>query len=220
MRWHLLAIAVGAIVMALIYFPISAPLTSDEDILHKVKQAGLWEMPVGSELSLRGQAARVRDVGAKLAAEHHQLDQITEAAAAEVGGVFLPTEPTIDQKLWMAEIRNADIKDIDRIAINRLRAAHGKVLPLLAQVKVGTRDPIIRDFVTESMIYVSRHITYLESTGLVEFNALPEPETVPTVSFTSYLNYLGWTIVGVALIWWTYRRIYPVTRPVAQHRRK
>jgi predicted outer membrane protein len=219
MRWHLLAIAVGAIVMALIYFPMPTPLTSEQDILNKVKQAGLWEMPVGTELSLRGQAARVRDVGAKIAAEHHQLDQITEAAAAELG-FTLTTDPTIDQKLWMAEIRNASIEDIDRIAINRLRAAHGKVLPLLAQVKVGTRDPIIRDFVTESMVYVSRHITYLESTGLVEFNALPEPDTVPTISFTSYLNYLGWTIVGVALIWWAYRKIYPATRPVAQHRRK
>jgi hypothetical protein len=220
MRWHLIAIAVGAIVMALFYFPVPAPLTSDQDILNRVKQAGLWEMPVGDELAARGQAARVRDVGAKISAEHHQLDRITIDAAAELGAE-LPTEPTVDQRFWIAEVRHATTEDIDRIAINRLRAAHGKVLPLLAQVKVGTRDPIIREFVTESMVYVSRHITYLESTGLVDFSALPESDTVPpTLTLSSFVNYLGWGIVGVALIWWTYRRIYQNKRSVAQHRRK
>ena len=48
------------------------------------------------------------------------------------------------------------------------------VLPLLADVKVGTRNDAVRAFATEGALYVNRHISYLESTGLVDYTALPE----------------------------------------------
>ena len=217
---------VGAIVVALFYAPVSvapaaAPtISSDQDILNKVKQAGLWEMPVGSELAARGQVARARDIGQRISNEHHELDEKTHIAAATVG-TTLPTEPTAEQKQWITDVSQASSSDVDRIAVNRMRAAHGKVLPLLAQVKVGTRDPVIRAFVTESMIYVSRHISYLESTGLVDFSALPEPTVaaVPPTS-TPYVAYLGWAVLGVALLWWTYHRVFQKNHSIPQHRRR
>ncbi len=73
----------------------------------------------------------------------------------------------------MAEIAAATGSDYDRIFIQRVRQAHGIVLPLLAQVRVSTRNSLMRDFATVGMQFVNRHIGYLESTGLVDYNALP-----------------------------------------------
>lgn len=217
MRWFVLVVAAAvAVGFVIVFVPISTapPVSADVDLLNKVKQAGLWEMPVGAELAERGQAAQVRIIGEKISAEHQELDAKTEAAAA-VLGVTLPTEPNPDQQHWMTEVAQASNIDIDYIAVNRLRAAHGKVLPLLAQVKVGTRDPVIRAFATDAMIYVGRHISYLESTGLVDYNALPE-STVATTN--SYVGWAVWGSLGLIVLgaWWYRRREHTV----AQHRRK
>lgn len=65
--------------------------------------------------------------------------------------------------------------EYDRAFAQRLREAHGAVLPVIAQVRAGTRNELMRTFAVEADVYVSRHIQYLESTGLVDYAALPEP---------------------------------------------
>lgn len=147
---------------------------ADRDVLHKVKQAGLWEMPVGTWAAERGEAPRVREVGGLIAAEHAELDAIVETAAAEVG-VELPVEPTAQQQDWMAEIAAQPRTTFDRRAVFLLRQAHGTVLPVLAQVRAATENAVVREFTAEAMTFVQRHIEYLESTGLVDYAALPDP---------------------------------------------
>lgn len=148
---------------------------ADRDMLYKVKQAGLWEMPVGEEAQRRGTSPKLREIAGKIAVEHHELDAKVHTAAGQLS-VVLPTEPTPDQQDWMAEITaEPDGDAYDRTAVRLLRQAHGKVLPLLAQVRTGTRNQVIREFADESMTYVARHIAYLESTGLVSYAELPEP---------------------------------------------
>jgi predicted outer membrane protein/DMSO/TMAO reductase YedYZ heme-binding membrane subunit len=147
---------------------------ADRDMLYKVKQAGLWEMPVGQEAASRATTTEFRDVGEKMAAEHHELDKKVTEAARQLG-IQLPTEPSPDQQRWMREISAENGGDYDRTAVFLLRQAHGNVLPLLANVKAGTRNDVIRAFANEAMIYVNRHIDYLDSTGLVNYSQLPEP---------------------------------------------
>lgn len=155
---------------------------ADRDALVRVKQAGLWEMPAGTEMARRGQSARVRQIGQKIADEHRQLDAITNTAAAELG-VPLPAEPTVEQQSWIAQISASDPASFDRTAVNLLRQAHGKVLPLLTSVRTGTRNETIRTFTNDAMAFVQRHCVYLESTNLVDYAALPEPPApVPLVS--------------------------------------
>lgn len=150
---------------------------SDRDMLYKVKQAGLWEMPVGMELASKSTSPVLRVIGAKISVEHMQLNLMTERVAGQLN-VELPEEPTPDQKAWMTELSamEADTQ-YDRQAVFYLRRAHGVVLPFLAQVKVGTRNEQIREFAAEAMVYVSRHIKYLEDSGLVDYSQLPEPPT-------------------------------------------
>jgi predicted outer membrane protein len=155
---------------------------TDREVLHKVKQAGLWEMPVGMWVSERAADPRVREVGSKIAAEHQELDGLVNEAASRLD-VELPAEPTSQQQGWMREIDAQRGAAFDERAVFLLRQAHGNVLPVLTQVRVATRNAVIREFTTEAMAFVQRHIEYLESTGLVRYQELPG---------TSDLNNPGW----------------------------
>jgi predicted outer membrane protein len=158
---------------------------ADRDVLHKVKQAGLWEMPVGNWASERGESPRVREVGRLIAAEHAELDALVHTAAAEVG-VELPVEPSAEQQDWMAEIQAESGAAFDEQAVFLLRQAHGKVLPVLAQVRAATENAVVRDFTAEAMAFVQRHIQYLESSGLVDYAALPDPVALGSDDWRSH----------------------------------
>jgi len=150
--------------------PISA---SDIDLLVKVRQAGLWEIPTGQQADQRASSARVKEVGRQLVADHTQLDKEVRALAAKLG-VSLPNEPNDDQKAWMAELSGKFGQEYDLAFAQLLRQAHGKVFTTVAAVRSGTKNEHIRAFAQKAVDVVMRHMTLLESTGLVDHNALPD----------------------------------------------
>ncbi|MEU8358877.1 DUF4142 domain-containing protein [Nonomuraea sp. NPDC048882] len=155
----------------------SGPLTAaDRDLLIKVRQAGLWEMPAGEYAQTRAESQRVKEVGKLIMNEHMDLDLITRQTAKKLG-VALPDEPNPDQQRWMAQMAAESGPAFDKDFVNLLRAAHGKVFTVVASVRAGTRNSDIRKFAQEGINYVMRHMAYLESTGLVDHNQLPEPPT-------------------------------------------
>ena len=147
---------------------------ADRDLLIKVRQAGLWEGPTGQQAQQQAGSARVREVGGLLAAEHAELDEQVRDVSARLG-VLLPNQPSSQQQAWMAEIAGRSGSDYDQTFVQLVRAAHGKVLPVIAEVRSGTKNELIRSFATTAAQFVTRHHEYLESTGLVDFSALPEP---------------------------------------------
>lgn len=147
---------------------------ADRDLLVKVRQAGLWEAPTGQQASQQASTQSVRDLGAFLATQHAQLD-IDDRKVADQLGVLLPSAPSVLQQGWMAEISAATGSDYDRIFVQRLRQAHGIVLPVIAQVRSSTRNDLIRQFAEEANDYVARHMQHLEATGLVDYGQLPDP---------------------------------------------
>ncbi|MGQ0777895.1 MAG: DUF4142 domain-containing protein [Pseudonocardiales bacterium] len=156
---------------------------ADRDILIKVRQAGLWEGPTGQQAQQLGSSPRVREVGGLISAEHADLDNQVRAVAAQLG-VPLPNQPNEQQQAWMAEIAGQTGPDFDRTFVQRLRAAHGKVLPIVAAARADTSNDLIRSFTTTAAEFVTRHHEYLESTGLVDYAALSEP-SAPTASAPS-----------------------------------
>ncbi|NUT41832.1 MAG: DUF4142 domain-containing protein [Thermoactinospora sp.] len=157
----------------------SGPLTAaDVDLVVKVRQAGLWEMPAGDYTKTRAQSQRVKEVGEKIMQEHATLDQITRQVAKKLG-VALPDEPNADQQRWLAQLAAETGPAFDKDYVNLLRAAHGKVFSTLAGVRAGTRNAEVRKFAQEGINFVMRHMTYLESTGLVDHSQLPEAPAPP-----------------------------------------
>jgi predicted outer membrane protein len=146
---------------------------ADRDLIVKVRLACLWEMSTGQQMQQQATSPAVREAGRKITAEHTELDQKTRDIADKLG-VLLPSTPNAQQIGWMKEITAATGSDYDRIAVQRLREAHGIVLPLLATVRVGTRNDLVRAFAMDGTAYVTRHLGYLESTGLVNYSALPD----------------------------------------------
>jgi predicted outer membrane protein len=149
------------------------PLTAaDRDLLVKVRLAGLWEMPAGNLAARKGVTPRVREIGAMIGAQHRELDALVVQTAKQLG-VALPDQPNADQEHWLDEMRAASGEQFDHVFVDRLRAAHGKVFPVIASVRAGTRNTVVRRFAQSANGFVLTHLTLLESTGLVEYANLP-----------------------------------------------
>ncbi|MFD0970398.1 DUF4142 domain-containing protein [Plantactinospora endophytica] len=150
---------------------------ADMALLSGVRLAGLWEMPAGQMAAEKGASQRVREVGAEIAKQHVELDQLTVEAANKLG-VQLPAEATAQQKGWVTEMTNASGARFDRIFVDRLRAAHGAIFPVIGAVRSGTRNETVRTLAEQANGFVQTHMTLLESTGLVRYAELP-PVVVP-----------------------------------------
>ncbi|MFC6084356.1 DUF4142 domain-containing protein [Sphaerisporangium aureirubrum] len=147
---------------------------SDRDFLIKVRQAGLWEIPTGQQAQERAGSQRVKEVGLMLASDHVKLDEQVRALAAKLR-VRLPSTPNSDQQGWMAELSQLSGEEYDKVFADRLRAAHGKVFAAVALVRAGTKNDEIRAFAQVAVDVVMKHMTLLESTGRVDYAALPTP---------------------------------------------
>jgi len=146
---------------------------ADRDLLVKVRLAGLWEGPTGQQAETQASSPEVQEAGRKISEEHATLDVDVRKAANQLG-VLLPSSPSDQQVGWMNEISQQTGSDYDRVFVQRLRDAHGTVLPIIAQVRATTRNELMRQFAETANAFVSRHIGYLEGTGLVDYAALPQ----------------------------------------------
>jgi predicted outer membrane protein len=181
------ALLVLLVPLSILLFGLVAPAAAgdpqaltetDKTLLIKVRQAGLWEMPAGQEAQQQAASQVVRDVGAKIAAQHQALDEETRVLAQQLG-VPLPNQPSEEQQAWLNELAGKFGPEFDRAFAQLLRAAHGKVFSAIAQVRAGTRNNAIREFASHANDVVKGHMTMLESTGQVNFDALPEPNLNP-----------------------------------------
>ena len=146
---------------------------ADIDFVIRVRLAGLWEIPAGEMAQQKSQDATIRQIGKNIAAQHVILDQLDRAAAKKLG-IKLPNQPNSDQQGWLGEMRDAESsQDFDQIYIERLRAAHGKIFPAIATIRASTRNDTVRKLAQRANQFVMTHMTLLESSGIVDYQALP-----------------------------------------------
>ncbi|QTE01644.1 DUF4142 domain-containing protein [Streptomyces cyanogenus] len=152
------------------YGPLSA---QDRDFVTKVRLAGLWELPAGELAQRKGTTPAVRTAGQHLVDGHTSLDAHVRTVATQLG-LALPNEPNEQQKQWLAALNAADGQDFDRRFAGLLRLAHGRVFSLVAQVRAGTQNSLVRDLADDANATVLDHIKVLEATGYVDFAVLAE----------------------------------------------
>jgi putative membrane protein len=143
----------------------------DREFLFTIRFANLWEIPMGDLAQERGNSEKVREAGRVMFTDHTQLQADVEELARKFD-VELPDEASSKQKQWMAEITASSDDDFDRVFANRLRAAHGTVFGLVAEVRAGTRNDDIRAFAQAANDIVMKHMSLLEGTGHVMSNGL------------------------------------------------
>ncbi|MFJ1968811.1 DUF4142 domain-containing protein [Streptomyces sp. NPDC087903] len=162
------------------YGPLSA---LDQEFITKVRLAGLWELPAGRQAEEKGTTQAVRTAGRHLVEGHTFLDERVRDVAQKLS-LALPNEPNDQQKQWLATLNAAQGVDYDRQFANILRLAHGRVFSVVAQVRAGTRNVLVRTLADDANTTVLDHIKILEATGYVDFDALAQDlaagSTVPT----------------------------------------
>lgn len=159
---------------------------ADTLLLNGVRLAGLWEIPAGIMAAEKGGSASVRKVGEMIADQHVRLDELVVDAANKLG-TAIPSTPTEEQQGWLKEMQDAKGQQFDQAFVTRLRAAHGKIFPVISAVRSGTRNPVIRKLAEDSNLFVMNHMTMLESTGLVKYQELP-PAALPPAEDLSALG--------------------------------
>jgi hypothetical protein len=107
-----------------------------------------------------------------ISAQHVKLDLLARTAAAQLG-MELPNEPNADQQGWLKEMANATGTDFDDVYTERLRAAHGKIFPVIGLIRASTKNDTVRKLAQDANAFVLTHLTLLESTGLVRYEELP-----------------------------------------------
>nr|WP_199814084.1 DUF4142 domain-containing protein [Streptomyces sp. NRRL F-5135] len=148
--------------------PLSA---TDRDLLVKVRLAGLWELPAGQQALERAPTQAIKDCGDHLVVGHTDLDVRVRDVAAKLG-VQLPNQPNEQQQGWLQELSAATGEEYERKFANLLRNAHGKVFSQIALVRHTTRNALVRQLASDANQTVLDHITMLEATGRVDFDAM------------------------------------------------
>lgn len=162
--------------------PNGAVTAADRDFVIKVRLAGLWEMPASQMAVDKGTTDRIKQIGQEIGPQHKVLDAMDRRAAEQLG-IVLPDEPNTDQKGWLREMEQASGPQFDRIYIDRLRAAHGKIFPAIGIIRSSTRNDVVRQLAAQANAFVMTHMTLLESSGLVDYQSLPQaPPPAPAAA--------------------------------------
>ncbi|GAB2908561.1 DUF4142 domain-containing protein [Streptomyces heilongjiangensis] len=143
----------------------------DREFITKVRLAGLWELPAGQQAQTKGTTKAVRTAGEHLVEGHTFLDARVRDVASRLG-LALPNQPNDQQKAWLSTLEAARGEQYDREFANIARMAHGKVFPVVAQVRATTRNSLVRDLADDANTTVLDHIKVLEATGLVDYDAI------------------------------------------------
>jgi predicted outer membrane protein len=154
----------------------------DIALIEGVRRADLWEGPAGRMAVEKGFSDRVRQIGETISHQHtNELDPVVLDLAGKLG-LQLPDTPSDEQNQWLAEMVAANGPEFDQVFVDRLRAAHGKVFQLIAQVRANTRNSLVRKFAQTANKYVDGHISLLDSTNLVAWELLPTPVAPPAAA--------------------------------------
>jgi putative membrane protein len=148
------------------------PLTAaDRDLIVRVRLAGLWELPAAEQAMQRSSSAKVKEAADHLIVGHKDLDERVRSVASQLG-VELPNQPNAQQQAWLQQMSSATDDQYDRVWANLLRSAHGKIFPAIGQVRNMTENTLVRQLASDTNQTVLDHITFLEKTGQVDFDAI------------------------------------------------
>ncbi|MFG2091338.1 MULTISPECIES: DUF4142 domain-containing protein [unclassified Spirillospora] len=150
---------------------------ADRLLLVQLRQAALWEIPVGRAAAKRGSQEATRKNLGQIATRHIRFDEVNRQMAAKLN-VPLPDRPTAEQTSWMSEITGKSGTDYDKTAVARMRTAQGELYTRAAAVRASTRNTVMRTYAQQVQAFLNGQLKRLENTGFVTVDTLPEPPVV------------------------------------------
>jgi putative membrane protein len=133
-----------------------SPVTQqDRDFLVAAHQSNLAEIAAGNTAQSKGASATVRDLGARMVADHTKLDAALAPVAAQLG-VALPGTPNAEQQNQLAQVSAKSGQAFDAAWLAAMIAGHRQTLAAIQtelsngsseQVKqvAQTAQPVVQD---------------------------------------------------------------------------
>lgn len=155
------------------------PLTeADRDFVVKVRAAGLWEHPLGMMAMQRGTTAEMKEAGKHLVVGHARLDLACRKLASELS-ITLPNQASPQQQQFVATVDSKTGKEFDATGVAIMRVTHGQIFPAIAKIRGTTQNTLVRQLADLANDTVLDHMTVLEKTGMVNFEANNFQQTTP-----------------------------------------
>ncbi|MFG2551266.1 MULTISPECIES: DUF4142 domain-containing protein [unclassified Streptomyces] len=155
------------------------PLTeADRDFVVKVRAAGLWEHPLGLMAMQRGTTPAMKEAGEHLVVGHARLDLACRKLASELN-ITLPNQASPQQQQFVATVDSKTGKEFDATGVAIMRVTHGQIFPVIAKIRGTTQNSMVRQLADLANDTVLDHMTILEKTQLVNFDANNFQQTTP-----------------------------------------
>lgn len=155
------------------------PLTeADRDFVVKVRAAGLWEHPLGMMAMQRGTTPEMKEAGEHLVVGHARLDLACRKLASELN-ITLPNQASPQQQQFVATVDSKTGKEFDATGVAIMRVTHGQIFPAIAKIRGTTQNSLVRQLADLANDTVLDHMTVLEKTGMVNFDANNFQQTSP-----------------------------------------
>ncbi|MFJ7077424.1 DUF4142 domain-containing protein [Streptomyces sp. NPDC098781] len=155
------------------------PLTeADRDFVVKVRAAGLWEHPLGMMAMQRGTTPEMKEAGEHLVVGHARLDLACRKLASELN-ITLPNQASPQQQQFVATVDSKTGKEFDATGVAIMRVTHGQIFPAIAKIRGTTQNTLVRQLADLANDTVLDHMTVLEKTGMVNFDANNFQQTTP-----------------------------------------
>ncbi|MCL8014135.1 DUF4142 domain-containing protein [Streptomyces sp. AS02] len=155
------------------------PLTeADRDFVVKVRAAGLWEHPLGLMAMQRGTTPEMKEAGEHLVVGHARLDLACRKLASELN-ITLPNQASPQQQQFVATVDSKTGKEFDATGVAIMRVTHGQIFPVIAKIRGTTQNSMVRQLADLANDTVLDHMTVLEKTGMVNFDANNFQQTTP-----------------------------------------
>ncbi len=155
------------------------PLTeADRDFVVKVRAAGLWEHPLGLMAMQRGTTPEMKEAGEHLVVGHARLDLACRKLASELN-ITLPNQASPQQQQFVATVDSKTGKEFDATGVAIMRVTHGQIFPTIAKIRGTTQNTLVRQLADLANDTVLDHMTVLEKTGMVNFDANNFQQTTP-----------------------------------------
>ncbi|WP_369173173.1 DUF4142 domain-containing protein [Streptomyces sp. R28] len=155
------------------------PLTeADRDFVVKVRAAGLWEHPLGMLAMQRGTTPEMKEAGKHLVVGHARLDLACRKIASELN-ITLPNQASPQQQQFVATVDSKTGKEFDATGVAIMRVTHGQIFPVIAKIRGTTQNTLVRQLADLANDTVLDHMTVLEKTGMVNFDANNFQQTTP-----------------------------------------
>ncbi|MDO0910843.1 DUF4142 domain-containing protein [Streptomyces sp. DT2A-34] len=155
------------------------PLTeADRDFVVKVRAAGLWEHPLGLMAMERGTTPEMKEAGEHLVVGHARLDLACRKIASELN-ITLPNQASPQQQQFVATVDSKTGREFDATGVAIMRVTHGQIFPVIAKIRGTTQNSMVRQLADLANDTVLDHMTVLEKTGMVNFDANNFQQTTP-----------------------------------------